>query len=192
MVVRIQVVLDQSKPCILTISIATRNVSSGQIKVDVVYRVHVTIKRLDTQTASYVPDRDGFVPTAGAYIVCVWLEADMVNTIDMTAECLPAAQRVEVPKLGGVVHGGTDKEVAAVMKIDSPHGLRVVRQRRRAGRGRKVPKLHSGVPTACCQVSAAGVEGNAGNPLLVAFARHYQIAIWHAPKFPSLIVTNSC
>ena len=152
----------------------------------------MTIKRLDTQTASYVPDRDGFVPTAGAYIVCVWLEADMVNTIDMTAECLPAAQRVEVPKLGSVIHGGTDKEVAAVMKIDSPHGLRVVRQRRRAGRGRKVPKLHSGVPTACCQVSAAGVEGNAGNPLLVAFARHYQIAIWHAPKFPSLIVTNSC
>ena len=120
------------------------------------------------------------------------VEGHVVNAINMAAECLPATQRVEVPKLGGVVHGGTDKEVAAVMKIDSPHGLRVVRQRRRAGRGRKVPKLHSGVATACCQVSAPGVEGNAGNPLLVALAGHYQIAVRHAPKFPGLIVTNSC
>ena len=96
----------------------------------------------------------------------------VVNAINMAAECLPATQRVEVPKLGGVVHG-EPREVAAV-KIDSPHGLRVVCQRRRAWRRRK---SHSFTVSRHCLLpgECPGVEGNAGNPLLVALAGHYQL-----------------
>ena len=29
------------------------------------------------------------------------------------------------------------------------------------------------------------------NPVLVAFSRHYEIAVWHRPEFPRGIVTSS-
>ena len=69
-------------------------------------------------------------------------------------------------------------------------GISCVELECEAGRAKAIGRFYRDYLMA--RVSAPGVEGNAGNPLLVAFARHYQIAIWHAPKFPSLIVTNSC
>lgn len=159
-----------------TVCVTGNDGSSGEVHVEGLHSVVVAEERLHTQTCARVPHRDGLVTRGSHEERGVGNPADLVHGVDVAAERVELVARVEVPESGGLIKRSREGEVAAVVELHIPDGLRVTREFGRAPLLREVPNLGVVVGARGTEERARGVEGARGEPALVTLAGHDELA----------------
>jgi len=129
-----------------TITVTWNDHISPLVEFDRVNSIVMSIERLDAQIGSDIPKGHSLVTCSWDEHARVWLPLDRVYWVNMTSEGKPALFWIcEVPQFDWMVHWARDQEIAAVMEINFPNWLTMLRVGRLTLSVDEVPKFHTAV-----------------------------------------------
>ena len=106
---------------------------------------------LNQSYRSAVPQRDRLVRGGSQHNIRKVQELGRVDRVSVAAQSVPTPQTVQVPNLGRLVARRRHEEIPARVKVDTPHGLRVLAERVHTLLLLKTPYLDGRVAAARCE-----------------------------------------